>query len=153
MPAASPVDPYELATDGPLRPFDLTRPWDQVLTSHGVRHGYARGFNSATQAGGFGVYVYEFRSRANALAAGGDAFVTMICDYGGEPVVVSEQPGLVAGIRPADSTVAWWVHGRRLLEVNYSMMGDHEEDVAGALSVIEMVWRGTESPDEPTTTA
>lgn len=138
MPDASPVGAYERAYDGPLT--DLSSPWQKPHAFHGVQRAYARTFNNQSAPGGFTVYAYEFPSPTDATAAAVDAYRAFVCDFGADPVVVREQPGIAGGVRPTQSTVAWWVHDRRLIEVSYSMYGDEEEDVAAALTVLRSVW-------------
>lgn len=151
MPDASPIDAFERAYDGPVT--DLPTPWKAALAPHGLIEGYARTFNSQTRAGGFTVYAYAFPNRRQAAAGAAAAYRTLVCDFGADPQVVREQPGIAAAIRPSQSTVAWWVHGRRLIEVDYSMFGEDERDVSAALTVLRTVWNVGREQEPSTSTA
>jgi hypothetical protein len=151
MPDASPIEAFQRAYDGPTT--DLSLPWQRVLALHGVGQAYARTFNSQGRPGGFTVYAYEFPSKGEATAGAAAAYRTFVCDFGADPHVVQQRPGIVAGVRISQSTVAWWVHGRRLIEIDYAMYGDEEEDVAAALTVLRTVWNMGEPHEGNTSTA
>lgn len=138
MLASSPVARYGLGFDGPVS--DFTRPWQKAMALQGVLQGYARTFNSTTMAGGFTMYVYELPSVDAAKVGVGNAYRTFVCDFGAQPLRVAEQPKIFAGVRPSDSTVAWWVHEHRVVEVSYAMYGELERDLDIALVVLEDAW-------------
>lgn len=135
---SSPIAKYGLAFDGPVS--DYTRPWQQALAAQGALEGYARTFNSTTMAGGFTMFAYELPSATAATIGAGSAYRTFVCEFGAQPLTVDDQPAIIAGVRPSDSAQAWWVHGPRVIEVNYALYGDLKRDLASALLVLEAAW-------------
>lgn len=132
---ASPVGGYGLGYDGPLTEFE--RPWQRAMTGYGVSDAYARTFNSPSKAGGFTVYAFQLRTEKSALAAAAYAYGMFVCKFGADPMTIPGQPGIVVGVRQGESTIAWWVHGARVIEVDYAMDGERDADLAAALMVVQ----------------
>jgi hypothetical protein len=138
MPRVSPFAIFESSNEGPFT--DLLRPWHAPMAAHRLQRAYVRGFNSTERAGGFSVFAYQFPSETEAVGAAAETFGVFVCDYGGEPFTVPEQAGIVVGVRPDDTTTAFWVHGKRVVEVNWSWFGDLGADQNAAATVIEAAW-------------
>jgi hypothetical protein len=144
----SPLPLYEPAIEGPVLAAGLTRPWERVLPHFGAVRGYSKSFNNPEEAGGFGMSVFEFRSRRSALRGAAAAFGLFVCEYGADPFGLRGQEGIAVGILPTDQAIGWWVHGRRLVQTSYSLYGDPDADRESALEVLQAAWELGSDPEE-----
>ena len=140
---ASPIDAWQRTSDGPLSPDELIRPWETALvTARGVK-GHGAYFNSDAIPGGFTHAAFEFRSPAAAASAGAETYRSAVCDWGARPAEIQEQRGIaVATVEQVPGElIAWWVHGDRLVTLNYILANEREADLQAALVLIEAAYR------------
>lgn len=140
MLTTSPVGGYQAAYDGPV-PVDSGSLLGAQRTylAAGVTEVYARSFNSSSHAGGFTNYAFRFATPDAALAAAAGAYVESACRLGADPMAVPGKPGVIVTVPVAAgaNTIAWWVRGATVLELDYSMYGARGTDLSNALRVLD----------------
>jgi hypothetical protein len=136
MPKSSPITGLQVGFDGPLQGSELTRPWQQLIATEGMQEAYARTFNSSSHPGGFTVYVFQMTEREAALVAATRAYEDVVCRMGGEPYGFSGEPGALGATQLSDTALALWVHGSRIIDLEYPVVsGSRDAEAKASVAV------------------
>ena len=150
LPLTSANPDFKPTTEGPVQllahpaaEFPMHhQPATAALVHAGARQAFSRGFVHPTDPGGYVVTAYEFPNAQAARDGAIASYRTLVCDYGATPIAIPQRPEILATTTQvvAGNTSAWWIHGRRVMVVHYSMWGDHEEDLRAAIQAIHHAW-------------
>ena len=159
LPLTSANPDFRPTTEGPVQLLAHPRaefpmhhpPATAALVLAGARQAYSRGFVHPTEAGGYVVTAYEFANAEAAREGALASYRTLVCDYGATPIAIPQRPEILATTTQVvgGNTSAWWIHGRRVMVVHYSMWADHEEDLGAAIDAIHHAWDAGAAAEPP----